>query len=107
MIQCLMPTRTIPEEIEFVVGLPQHPTRTAAHPMYAHDYPFPSVRIACAKRGRQGHYSRDSFLKLVGAETELPDALERISADCPKRQSAAAYDQCMALYPDLPAKAAE
>jgi len=75
--------------------------------MKVRDYPFPCVRISCAKCGRQGHYSRDSFLKLVGAETELPDALERIPADCPKRQSAAAYDQCMALYPDLVAKAAE
>jgi len=27
--------------------------------------------------------------------------LEQISADCPKRQTPAAYDQCMALYPDL------
>jgi len=75
--------------------------------MKARDYPFPSVRISCAKCGRQGHYSRDSFLELVGAETELPDALERISADCYQRQSAAAFDQCMAPYRGLVAKAAE
>jgi len=73
--------------------------------MQARDYPFSSVRISCTKCGRQGRYSRESFLELVGAETELPDALERISADCPKRQSAEAYDQCMALYSDLLAKA--
>lgn len=75
----------LPEEIESVINLPQLRTRTAAHPVKARDYPFPSVRVSCAKCGWQGHYSRDNFLELVGAETELPDALERISADCPKR----------------------
>lgn len=69
--------------------------------------PFPFVGISCAKCGRHSNYSRDNFLELVGAETELPDALERICADCPQRQSAVTYDQCMALSPDLAAKAAE
>jgi hypothetical protein len=73
----------------------------------ASDYPFATARIACAKCGREGRYTRATFVELVAAETELPDALERISADCPKRQSGAAYDLCMALYPDLMAKAAE
>ena len=73
--------------------------------MKAKDYPFESVRISCTKCGRQGRYSRAAFVEMVGAETELPDALARISADCPKRQTPAlAYDQCMALYPDLIAK---
>jgi len=49
----------------------------------------------------------DSILESVGAETELADAAERASADCPKRQPAAAYDQCMMLHRDLVAKAAE
>ncbi len=70
--------------------------------MKAKDYPSESVRISCIKCGRQGQYSRAAFVEMVGAETELPDALARISADCPKRQtSALAYDQCMAFYPDL------
>ena len=70
--------------------------------MKAKEYPFESVRISCTKCGRQGQYSRAAFVELVGAEMELPDALARISADCPKRQtSALAYDQCMAFYPDL------
>ena len=73
--------------------------------MKAKDYPFESVRISCNKCGRQGRYSRAAFVEMVEAETELPDALARISADCPKRQTPAlAYDQCMALYPDLIAK---
>lgn len=75
--------------------------------MKASDYPLLSVRISCAKCGRQGRYARDSFIELVGSETALPDVLERISADCPKHQLAAAYDQCMVLYPDLMARAAE
>ncbi len=69
--------------------------------MKAKDYPFDSVRISCTKCGRHGRYSRAAFVELVGAETELPDALERVSADCPKRKSPLAYDQCIALYPDL------
>ena len=70
----------------------------------AKDYPFDTVRISCTKCGRHGRYSRAAFVELVGAETELPDALERVSADCPKRQSPLAYDQCNALYPDLKAR---
>ncbi len=73
--------------------------------MKAKDYPFESVRISCTKCGRQGRYSRAAFVEMVEAETELPDALARISEGCPKRQTPAlAYDQCMALYPDLIAK---
>ncbi len=73
--------------------------------MKAKDYPFKSVPISCAKCDRQGRYSRAAFVEMVGPETELPDALARISADCPKRQTPAlVYDQCMALYSDLIAK---
>ncbi len=61
--------------------------------MKAKDYPFKSVRISCDKCGRQGRYTRAAFSELVGAETELPDALARISADCAKRQTTLAYDE--------------
>ncbi len=61
--------------------------------MKAKDYPFESVRISCTKCGRQGRYSRATFVEMVGAETEMPDALARISADCLKRQTSLAYDQ--------------
>ncbi len=69
--------------------------------MKAKDYPFKSVRVSCAKCARQGRYSRAAFVELVGPETMLPDALARISADCPQRQKTLAYDPCMALYADL------
>ncbi len=69
--------------------------------MKAKDYPFNSVRVSCAKCDRQGRYSHAAFVELVGPETMLPDALERISADCPQRHTTLAYDQCMALYADL------
>ncbi len=69
--------------------------------MKAKDYPFNSVRVSCAKCDRQGRYSRAAFVELVGPETMLPDALARISADCPQRQTTLAYDQCMAFYADL------
>ena len=69
--------------------------------MKAKDYPFKMVRFSCAKCDRQGRYSLEAFVELVGPETELPDALAYISADCPQRQTTLAYDQCMALYADL------
>ena len=69
--------------------------------MKAKDYPFKMVRFSCAKCDRQGQYSLAAFVVLVGPETELPDALAHISADCPQRQTTLAYDQCMALYADL------
>ncbi len=69
--------------------------------MKAKDYPFKMVRFSCAKCDRQGRYSLAAFVESVGPETELPDALAHISADCPQRQTTLAYDQCMALYADL------
>ncbi len=69
--------------------------------MKAKDYPFKMVRFSCAKCDQQGRYSLAAFVELVGPETELPDALAHISADCPQRQTTLAYDQCMALYADL------
>ena len=69
--------------------------------MKAKDYPFKSVTISCSKCDRRGRYSRAAFVEMVGPETELPDALARISADCPQRQTSLAYDQCMALYANL------
>lgn len=60
-----------------------------------------------AKSDRQGCYTRHSFIKLVDIETELPAILERISANCPMPQSAAAYGLSMVLYSELMAKAAE
>ncbi len=69
--------------------------------MKAKDYPFDSVRVSCAKCDRQGRYSHAAFVELVGPETMLPDALARISADCPQCQTTLAYDQCMVLYADL------
>ena len=60
-----------------------------------------SARISCAKCDRQGRYSHAAFVEWVGPETELPDVLAHISADCPQRQSTLAYDQCVAFYADL------
>jgi len=49
--------------------------------MKSRDCPLPSVRISCAKCGRQGLHLRDNFVELVEAETDLADALQRVSAD--------------------------
>jgi hypothetical protein len=68
----------------------------------AADYPFPRVRIDCRKCGRGGVYRRERFAALVGPDTSLRDALSRIVADCPERQTdGAGADACGAWYPDL------
>jgi len=69
--------------------------------MKARDFPFDPVRIACAACARQCLYRRKDFIDLVGAETNLSEALARISADCPKRRARKPYDQCLARYPEL------
>lgn len=69
--------------------------------MKARDFPFDPVRIACAACARQCLYRRKDFIDLVGAETNLSQALARISADCPKRRARKRYDQCLAHYRDL------
>jgi hypothetical protein len=69
----------------------------------AADYPFPRVRIECPKCGRKGSYDRERFATLVGHETQLPDALRKISADCPKRDGEVYFggETCGVIYPDL------
>lgn len=78
------------------MAYPRHMTRAA-------DYPFPRVLIECPKCGRKGSYSRERFAALVGPDTQLPDALARISADCRKRNVGVYFggETCGAIYPDL------
>lgn len=52
--------------------------------MKARDYPFPTVEIACDHCGRFGRYRKERFVEIVGADTDLPQALTIIAAGCPE-----------------------
>jgi hypothetical protein len=53
--------------------------------------------------GRKGGYSRERFAALVDPDTQLSDALAKISADCPKRNGGVYFggEACGAIYPDM------
>ncbi len=52
--------------------------------MKAKDWPFPIVEIRCDHCGRHGVYRKARFVKIVGEDTQLSDAKNKISADCPE-----------------------
>ncbi|KIC34739.1 hypothetical protein RA25_02840 [Leisingera sp. ANG-S5] len=52
--------------------------------MRAKDYPLPTVEIGCNYCSRYGRYRKQRFVEIVGADTELPQALGVIAADCPE-----------------------
>ena len=52
--------------------------------MKAKDYPAPVVEISCDHCCRYGKYRKERFVTLVGAETDLPQALSIVAADCPE-----------------------
>lgn len=52
--------------------------------MKAKDYPLPMVEISCDYCCRYRKYRKSRFTDLVGGDTELPQALSVIAADCPE-----------------------
>lgn len=60
-------------------------------PMKAKDYPLPYVEIGCDHCGRYGRMLKQTFVDLVGPDTELPQALEIVAKDCPIPSKTADY----------------
>jgi hypothetical protein len=48
-------------------------------------FPYVVVRIACSHCKRHGSYRLARLAEAHGAETDLPELLERVTADCPWR----------------------
>ncbi len=71
--------------------------------MRAWDYPKNTVRIACNKCGRNGQYTKERFIELVGRNTSLPQALGVIARSCDRANLPAGIldNRCKAHYPDL------
>jgi hypothetical protein len=68
--------------------------------MKARDYPHDVVEIECGHCGRYGKYSKARFCELVGAGSELPQALAIIAASCPEDRPSVAnmHGKCQPHY---------
>ena len=60
-----------------------------------------TLRVTCAKRDREGHYSVGRLIERHGADHRITDWVAGITDDCPKRRGTDMSDQCGARCPDL------
>src|SRR3954469_20339553 len=60
-------------------------------------YPFPIIRIVCAKCARSGQYCRQTLIDRFGPDTGMPEVLEEL-AQCPNRRNYP--DICQVRCPD-------
>ena len=66
------------------------------------DYPRPVVRLECARCSRAGRYRLTSLIARSGPAAGLPEVLETLAADCPRRTGPRRWSEpCGARYPDL------
>jgi hypothetical protein len=69
--------------------------------MRLRDYPYVIVRFACRHCPRLGRYRVAVLAERYGADIEMEDLLEAVSASCGTRASERAH-ACGAYFPDLP-----
>jgi hypothetical protein len=69
--------------------------------MRLRDYPYVVVRFACRHCPRLGRYRVAVLAERYGADIEMEDLLEAVSASCGTRASKRAH-ACGAYFPDLP-----
>lgn len=62
-----------------------------------------TLSVACTRCDRAGLYRLNALIMRHGRTFGVPELLNVLSADCPKRQSVGAYDLCGIHCPDLPA----
>jgi hypothetical protein len=67
--------------------------------MRLRDYPYIVVRFSCRHCPRIGRYRVAVLAERYGADIEMDDLLEEVSASCRARVSERA---CGAYFPDLP-----
>jgi hypothetical protein len=60
------------------------------------------LRVICDKCGRAGRYRLCRLIDQRGLDGRLPDWLNEIAGDRPKRSSVNWNDRCRAACPDLP-----
>jgi hypothetical protein len=65
-------------------------------------YPYPIVRIACRYCKRRGRYRLEGLVGKYGAEANLTDVLDKLSADCALSGNRTNRQGCLGAYlPDL------
>jgi hypothetical protein len=62
------------------------------------------VRIACRHCLRAGQYRRAGLAERFGPVAGLPEVVEVLAADCPKRGIGQYSDPCGTYFPELVAK---
>ena len=61
----------------------------------------PSLAIACSRCDRAGRYYLDTLIARHGPDLKIPQLLDVLSVDCPKRKSQSATDLCKIHCPRL------
>jgi len=61
------------------------------------------LTVVCSRRERCGCYRLDTLIARHGADAPLRAVVPALTADCPRRESAALMERCDVLLPELPA----
>ena len=61
-----------------------------------------TLRVACAKCGREGSYRLSSLIEERGRDGKIVDWLDAPTAHCPIKKAHNWNDQCAVRCPDLP-----
>jgi hypothetical protein len=62
-------------------------------------YPSETITVICDECGREGKYARSVLIERYGADTPMPDILNRIT-DC-TRNRRLSVDRCKAVFGEL------
>jgi hypothetical protein len=60
-----------------------------------------TLTVACTRCERSGRYPVVLLVKRHGRRCGVPELLQRLSADCPRRASVKTYDLCGVHCPEL------
>ena len=59
------------------------------------------LQIGCLRYERRGRYRLDTLIAHQGADTAARITVPELTADCPRRDSAAPTEKCDILFPEL------
>lgn len=59
------------------------------------------LEVGCSRCERRGRYRLDTLIARHGTEAGVRIIVPELTADCPKRDSAALMEQCDVLFPEL------
>lgn len=59
------------------------------------------LEVACTRCERRGRYRLDTLVARHGADAGVRAIVPELTADCPRRESAALMERCDVLFPEL------